>query len=113
MSLAIVGGIVLNHSCFLQQWFLNPNFFMMPTCVSKYIPVHHIIIFTIRVNFLHSTSPTSSKIHLLNIVCIICRSGEEIAVVYYRAGYTPNDYPTEKVEHYIFFSSQRISVCME
>ena len=28
---------------------------------------------------------------------VIYRSGEEISVVYYRAGYTPNDYPTEKV----------------
>ena len=27
----------------------------------------------------------------------MCRSGEEIAVVYYRAGYSPNDYPTDKV----------------
>lgn len=29
------------------------------------------------------------------------RSGEEIAVVYYRAGYSPNDYPSDKVHTYV------------
>jgi glutathione synthase len=26
-----------------------------------------------------------------------CRDGKKVAVVYYRAGYTPNDYPSEAV----------------
>ena len=36
--------------------------------------------------------------HLYLLCFLFCRSGEEIAVVYYRAGYSPNDYPTEKVQ---------------
>jgi hypothetical protein len=26
-----------------------------------------------------------------------CRGGQKVAVVYFRAGYTPNDYPSEAV----------------
>ena len=36
-------------------------------------------------------------IHSCVDMYVICRSGEEIAVVYYRAGYSPNDYPSDKV----------------
>jgi hypothetical protein len=34
-----------------------------------------------------------------------CRDGKKVAVVYYRAGYTPNDYPSEAVWVLWFFPS--------
>ena len=33
-----------------------------------------------------------------------CRGGKAIAVVYFRAGYTPDDYPSESVSCFALFS---------
>jgi hypothetical protein len=33
---------------------------------------------------------------------IYCRGGQEISVVYFRAGYAPTDYPSEAVSVYSF-----------
>ena len=40
-----------------------------------------------------------------------CRNDRKVAVVYFRAGYTPNDYPSEAVRVYMISTFQHIIFC--
>lgn len=37
--------------------------------------------------------------HCLSSKYFTCRGGQTVAVVYFRAGYSPNDYPSESVSN--------------
>ena len=82
--------VYLVYLCIENQVLLRVSKHFQHTCTCMNL--------RILLNALCSNIMATFADHLYLLCFLFCRSGEEIAVVYYRAGYSPNDYPTEKVQ---------------
>ena len=46
-----------------------------------------------------------TKLDIITIVVCCIRDGYEVAVIYFRCGYVPEHYPSQKVSYCVFFMS--------